>query len=1685
MDLSSERGLEDQINTTLNEKPQLVEMLPEAEIRQMSRGMNVLIPKDITYLDETHMMHVSLARAGRIASHSRGTPLDAFTSFLEHILASCVTGLRKKFLSVRTLYRAFDVYVERSGDAHAKPTRHLLKVLVGLIVQTAADEATTLLIQHIVYSSLCLIYAFEDSCHAKAAMNILNALLQKNIIYASSILMTKPNSSSKNIIGHAESLTDCMVDSLNASRSRESIEDRIHNFVSRLMEWLQHADTAPVAGRLLVTVFESFHRTTESRNLLASLSSPPRVAGWVAPVVHAMHQHPGLVENIEIHLLPSLLRLDASESDEFLHAVSIDRVVNGNLDGLPEEKLRMCLIAVSVIEEVGTSAILYELSGNARVQGLTITQSISLHLLIHASASVRVAALKFLTYAPSSIGPFPVQILRTLQQTLPQFHAETDARARNEFCNSMRGFFSHVEVIVRRQSRSQGSFQEDQHQVGSSSHPLITSGFGDMMGHSFFLGWYVDFLVQELQPTASYPRHISSLKILKLLADYGLCSTRGFVLAMSRITRSKDLLFFEFYSVQVMRVLLDLCMDPFDDVRSLAATLLNMLPNSMLAAPTEPLLTKAETITSSNINQHLGDPVLSFFLKRAEYLMRRTGRADYADGLGRLYDLSYSRCGENVSTRDAATIRASILEHLLGSLEDDVRIAQHDLQAAVSSAPVHGRFITLRYIISRTDFAKLSDLDTQQWRRMHNRLVTCCSRIWIAVKGVLCYDSPEGHVIADSEDEEIDDCVKDTLSFCWRALKEASALINAMILNPNYCRMGAKNALDYEDLRSLGNLTLTQLAELRHRGAFSTVSQTFAACCTRCAMSENPMISGLPTIWYQETLSCIEAKASALTRRSAGLPAMITGVLSAYASGRVFDSAVSDLQAIASLKVAIAADVAEPRFPQVHALNCLKDIFTNSRFGPATESHLAKTLTIAVDCLGNNIWAIRNCGLMLLKALLTRLMGGTGISSTRQHQSRRTGSKLTYAKYPVLAHLVLRLLQGSSTPSTGFGDKDGYKPVGASSQRMSTVFPAMEIIERVGVSAFHKDLIMRLLTAQLGSPVWGLREKAAKILGGIHDRQVVLDDISSLLQGDEPIQNTLHGNLLCLKVIVCDKPQRYSDRDDYETFLQSLVGLFDGLVLLNSCPITAATYLDILNQVIANAMIRNKENDSMFAEGQPMSEHMTYSVMSQHIVTLNEKFASKWAVIVDGGLPRTNLLSGPITDSLISALSRGRVLLGILQAATTGREQAVLDVLRCLGKAGDIAVSAAIHCFNDLGGAFRLSAHNAIVLYIDLLKRTDSATYRIPLMEGLATFLDSYNTLLRSREITCTVEAITIKENLTQIMDLRNVKTPASPELAHAALELRGALLALACILGPFDCPKDRRKLEIWTGMLRLACTQRSDLPTRLAAVSSLGYFKAALRPCHSKASFRPEFLRVYLAVYDTLLDDDEDVREKAAAVTSWILSNPTSPHDLAGTRNITLSAVAAAEKLLEILQTLCKDSKPLFWETLRRMTGTSIDDPNDRIADDGNPMESRSLGWLTPVKDLLASAMKEDTSLFVEEKQNLYIDPVQESKRWASVLHAMSIDSIYEPAAASLQEWVVKGLECLTEVAAKEGGGSGWTSKPDVFTLGMQVLRATSVILVWHRKGLLAPEPSVSDLLRSFKLAEMHPIWLRNVPEE
>ena len=139
--------------------------------------------------------------------------------------------------------------------------------------------------------------------------------------------------------------------------------------------------------------------------------------------------------------------------------------------------------------------------------------------------------------------------------------------------------------------------------------------------------------------------------------------------------------------------------DPFDDIRGMAAALVKqtrqVTPSSLnlthVDGPCPVSIGKDGSIASNLSQNHL-----TMTLSRVEAMAYSTGRADYADAVGRTCDLLYGHYlnVENlISRREGIVI---ILEHLLSALEHDIEIAQWNLRLTTSTTPFHGRLIALR-----------------------------------------------------------------------------------------------------------------------------------------------------------------------------------------------------------------------------------------------------------------------------------------------------------------------------------------------------------------------------------------------------------------------------------------------------------------------------------------------------------------------------------------------------------------------------------------------------------------------------------------------------------------------------------------------------------------------------------------------------------------------------------------------------------------------------------------------------------------------------------------------------------------------------------------------------------------------------------------------------------------------------
>lgn len=148
-------------------------------------------------------------------------------------------------------------------------------------------------------------------------------------------------------------------------------------------------------------------------------------------------------------------------------------------------------------------------------------------------------------------------------------------------------------------------------------------------------------------------------------------------------------------SPSLLRLLFDLVMNPFDNVRGAAAMIVKLISPALVSIPSGS--THDSIISAPNSTFTLQDSILTAS-RRAEHLMALSGRADHADGYGRLKDILYTCSIQDSQMLLAGSSRPQFIEMVLIGLKHDVDLAKSDLPLAVSSAPIHGRLIALRLI---------------------------------------------------------------------------------------------------------------------------------------------------------------------------------------------------------------------------------------------------------------------------------------------------------------------------------------------------------------------------------------------------------------------------------------------------------------------------------------------------------------------------------------------------------------------------------------------------------------------------------------------------------------------------------------------------------------------------------------------------------------------------------------------------------------------------------------------------------------------------------------------------------------------------------------------------------------------------------------------------------------------------
>jgi hypothetical protein len=413
-------------------------------------------------------------------------------------------------------------------------------------------------------------------------------------------------------------------------------------FASHLFVWMGQDNITRSAAKLLVAGFSCSKSPDDSSRL--------SVDDWYDLLQQGLAFDIDLLEAIKLHVLMPLYDMNKPAAYEFITLLS-KRI---NLETLnhasPDLDTTMWLAALEIgrkkgmVSEPGEVPVADNKHGHLQLQAAPEMLD---RILSHPSRDVRTSAVAILFASPSPGKPLTETTMRLLQKHLPAFHSDVDPKFRYEVLGHERNLYKRISNARAEAAKKKSTDIAQQ--------------------HSGFLDWYSSFLAAELAPSASYQRHITALKAMLGARNsmWAGQTPQGLAAAASS----------HYWDEGWRQLVMNLLLDPFDDVRSAAADLVE-------AETLEDF--KASLTVQESINTQFDK-----FCTRANSLASRTARADHSDGVARSYRLlCYS------ATTTAAKI--AIPWKILTALEPKLDAAETDLARAVLAAPIHGDFASLR-----------------------------------------------------------------------------------------------------------------------------------------------------------------------------------------------------------------------------------------------------------------------------------------------------------------------------------------------------------------------------------------------------------------------------------------------------------------------------------------------------------------------------------------------------------------------------------------------------------------------------------------------------------------------------------------------------------------------------------------------------------------------------------------------------------------------------------------------------------------------------------------------------------------------------------------------------------------------------------------------------------------------------
>ncbi|RHZ89143.1 hypothetical protein Glove_18g31 [Diversispora epigaea] len=1263
-----------------------------------------------------------------------------------------------------------------------------------------------------------------------------------------------------------------------------------NDFVNCALEVLHNFTIAPRASQLLLLFFEqslkeilpksSVHCDEQRESLINKW-----VNLWLLPICEGLSSCDGtLRKNIGDFILKTLFKFEPISFWRILSILQNDNISDGFIKD-HRYKLHALIMVIKIaksLDLISGSMFIEDSSGDEDIKKIHLQQLRD--AINHFDSNIRIDLFGLICESKRStteVTSIEFSLLKAflksnLNSTSPEFRQKLNAhsiklftRLRGSIYALWRDYNSFLTYIANNKNGPKVA--------QANSDAIILKG--KIENAQEFLNWLIELLAASLFPGASFQRVSSALNLFVLLIKiFGIEDTplpKGFVEKHSNNSNFPFRL--PLATPRNSKLILHCLMNRFDENRMLAYEILEMFPSPLpgIILPDEVqriLFWALNSMTSTRAGESDSGAMI-FRIIFSKYVVKLK------------YELNVEYETDNLSSDSEEKDPPSILftKKLLSLLNKQIKIASENLLLASQKYPMHGTFLALQYIFRELDHNyDIMKSNLNEWRQIYDRTINLTEEACLIVLEILSNPSPEGNVPASFQemDEIIDELILNIedsnnyseeggpkhqviLSCCWRAVKEASALLATIFTKVTISLKLENNEAicDIDQIRKVGDLFRTLLTSIRHRGAFSAVYPGYISICSRLLNTQRAQFTELPKIWLKENIDSIKLNSISITRRSAGLPLCILAIVSSEPNNHkvLLPWTMKTLFEIGSEEVPFNNIEQTVDLPQVHAFNILRTIFMNAILGKDILPYVSDGFVLAIKGFSSLSWAIRNCSVMLFSALLQRTFG-TKKTKDEHHSINKLTGREFFSRYPALHGFLLGELKVAVDQLINKFNRSEVHP---------GLYPILTLLSRLHPSLMEStnsvlNMIpfVPLVMSCSSSPIYKTREMAARSLVPLIASQDLVKTCTDLSKSCEiSNQNELHGRLMQIKFLMNGHlASNVAGFDVMKEFIfkigPTIHSKIEQLLCKNICEITRHLFLEILYEFIFNAnWISGEQNE--------VNQKFLLNLMEEHFAEIRQTvFDISFVELFDKRINGNNLRIGSylvrqqMTKVIIKSL--------INHDSTEFSNSKILEVLN--EEEYEIRLTA----LEMLTENFQDNNYNnSKLLFIQ--KKILTMIYEGESNHDCFRLVGELLLLLNPEEPFSNLVKFSLEDFWKKLYNY--IESSKSLSITESALPLLGSLLSQ--IWNDDSLNKDLKSiwLEQWTKNIEKNTMPEITLTLREAATKSLQFFCCHLfkdkRFTESSDIHHAKIL--YLVLARLAQDDDIDIRRSIALMISKV----------------------------------------------------------------------------------------------------------------------------------------------------------------------------------------------------------------------